>query len=287
MERKTVNVPMSKDKERTKSLGQYPTRVWVAEALVERHFGDLDQNDFVIEPGCGPGAFLGAVPFSVPALGIDIDATMAEQARHNTKREVMVGDYGTMPLEVRPTAIIGNPPFQLKVIDAFLDRSYSLLPEGGRVGFILPAYALQTASRVAAYGDRWSLFQEMIPRNIFRGLSLPLVFALFSKDRRRTMVGFALYRAAADIEQLRDPYRKELEAGSGSVWRRVIDIALERLGGEADLSALYEEIGRHRPTRTAHWKDQIRKVVRHSPDHFVATGRGRYARAAARTRIAA
>lgn len=279
--------PNARTGSRQKELGQYPTRVWVAEALVERHFPELGCNDFVIEPGCGPGAFLGAVPRNVPALGIDIDPVMADEARRNTGREVLVGDFRSMPLSVSPTVILGNPVFKLKVIDGFLDRSYGLLPEGGRVGFILPAYALQTASRVAAYADRWSMFQEMIPRNIFRGLSLPLVFALFSKDRRRVMVGFALYREAADIERLAPAYRKILDAGVGSVWRRVVEMALERLGGEADLQSLYAEIGRNRPTRTEHWKAQVRKVVRTSPAHIVSTGRGRYARRLADNQMAA
>lgn len=168
-----------------RSLGQYPTPVWVAEDLVERHFHDLDSGDMVIEPSCGPGAFLSALPDGVPAIGVEIDAAVAEQARENTGRRVVVGDFRTVGLDVQPTAIIGNPPFNLEVIDGFLARAHQMLPEGGRVGFLLPAYAFQTAARVAGYADHWSLMQEMIPRNIFPGLKLPLVFALFSKDRRR------------------------------------------------------------------------------------------------------
>ena len=258
-------------------LGQYPTPVWVAEVLVDRHFADLETKDMVIEPSCGPGSFLSALPDRVQSIGVEIDAAIAEQARNNTGRRVIVGDFRTVPLDVHPTAIIGNPPFNMKTIDGFLERAHELLPEGGRVGFILPAYAFQTAARVAGYADRWSLMQEMIPRNIYPGLSLPLVFALFSKDRRRTLVGFALYREVADVQRLPDLYRNALAAGSGSVWRQVIETALAQLGGEADISGLYTEIEGHRPTLTRFWREKIRQTLRRHGDRFSAVGRGRYA----------
>ncbi|WP_176331443.1 class I SAM-dependent methyltransferase [Burkholderia vietnamiensis] len=257
-------------------LGQYPTPVWVAEALVERHFSRLDRQDLVIEPACGPGSFLGAIPADVPAIGVEIDAQVAEIARATTGRRVLTGDFRTVPLECTPTVIIGNPPFDLRVIDSFLSRAWHVLPEGGRVGFILPAYAFQTAARVAGYADQWSLMQEMIPRNIYPGLSLPLVFAIFSKDFRRTLVGFALYREAADVQQLPEPFRAALGAGSGPVWVRVVEAALDRLGGEASLAEIYAAVENARPTRTKFWREQIRKVVRAS-SKFECVSSGRYA----------
>lgn len=265
------------DQTKQKRLGQYPTPLWVAEALVERYFSDLDAGDCVVESGCGPGAFLRALPAHVNAIGVDIDPMMAAMARRETGRQVIVGDFATVPLNVRPTAIIGNPPFKMAVIDRFLDRCLNLLPEGGRAGYILPTYAFQTAERVARYSDHWSIMQEMIPRNIYPGLSLPLVFALFSKDRRRTMVGFALYREAADVQRMADPYRRILNDCPGSMWQAVAAVALERLGGEADLQDIYGEIESHRPTRTKFWREQIRKTLRAASDKFVPTGRARYA----------
>jgi hypothetical protein len=261
---------------RTRELGQYPTPVWVAESLVERHFARLDRTDVVLEPACGPGAFLGAIPANVRAVGVEIDAQVAEVARATTGRRVVTGDFRTVALDFTPTVIIGNPPFDLRVIDGFLERAWTILPEGGRVGFILPAYAFQTAARVAGYADQWSLAQEMIPRNIYPGLSLPLVFALFSKDFRRTMVGFALYREATDVQRMPEPYRAALAAGSGPVWVKVIETALGRLGGEASLAEIYAEVEHARPTRTQFWREQIRKVVR-SQACFRSVGRGRYA----------
>ena len=122
-ERATQAVPSSAE------LGQYPTPFWVAEALVARHFGKLDANDFVIEPSCGPGSFLNAVPDHVPACGVEIDARMVDLARRNTRRQIIQGDFRTVELDMQPTAIIGNPPFNMKLIDGFLHRSHELLPE--------------------------------------------------------------------------------------------------------------------------------------------------------------
>jgi site-specific DNA-methyltransferase (adenine-specific) len=264
-----------------KLLGQYPTPVWVAEALVERHFSNLDQSDCVYEPSCGPGAFLAAIPRKIPAFGVEIDAAIAEEARRNTGRPVITGDFRTVTLDCQPTAIIGNPPFNLKLVDGFLDRAHSLLPEGGRVGFILPTFAFQTASRVSRYSDQWSLAQEMLPRNIYPGLSKPLVFAIFSKDRKRTLVGFALYRETADIQQLPKAYREPMSASSGPVWRNVVDLALNKLGGEADLQSIYAEIEGTRPTKTAFWREQIRKTLRAYGEWFESVAPGRYRRLAA------
>lgn len=259
-----------------KKLGQYPTPVWVAEALVERHFGNLDSSDCVIEPGCGPGAFLGAIPEHVEAVGVEIDALIAEEAVRNTGRRVLTGDFRSIQLDVQPTVIVGNPPFNMRTIDGFLERSHALLPEGGRVGFILPAYAFQTAARVTGYAERWSLMQEMIPRNIYPGLSRPLVFAIFSKDRRRAMIGFSLYREAADVLGMPEPYRATLGAGGGQVWLEAVSSALRALGGEANVQTLYAEIGGKRPTGTTFWKEKIRQTLRRYSDRFTPIAPGRY-----------
>lgn len=95
-------------------LSQYLTPVWAAEALVERHFPNLGSKDFVIEPSVGGGAFLQAIPSSVPAIGIDICPSMVELARENTKREIILGDFASVPLDVAPTTILGNPPFKTR-----------------------------------------------------------------------------------------------------------------------------------------------------------------------------
>jgi site-specific DNA-methyltransferase (adenine-specific) len=194
----------------------------------------------------------------------------------NTGREIIVGDFCSVPLNVEPTVIIGNPPFELGVIDKILARSHSMLQDGGRVGFILPAYAFQTAARVSGYADNWSISQEMIPRNIYEGLSKPLIFALFLKDKRRKLFGFALYHEAADVQKLPKDYRDCITSGGGSVWLNVLKLVINRLGGKADLQAIYTELEGKRPTQTKFWREQIRKVLRQHVDVFTAQGDGMY-----------
>lgn len=271
--------------DRRKALGQYLTREWVAEALVERYFGDLGGDDCVIDAGCGLGAFLGAIPREVPALGVDVDERMVSLARERTGREVILGDFRTVPIPVSPTVVLGNPPFSAALVDSFLARAHRLLPDGGRVGFVLPAYLMQTARHVADYAERWSMAADLIPRNVFPGLSLPLVFARFFKDRRRILLGFALYLEAADIQNLSKQYRRILDdAEKGSVWLRVVEAVVLQLGGVAGLQDIFREIEPRRPTRTEHWRQAVRRTVRRYPSTFIPLGRGRYAHSSYQTR---
>lgn len=55
--------------EQIKRWSQYHTPEWVAQELVERYFSDLYSGDLVLEPACGTGAFLKALPPGVPAVG--------------------------------------------------------------------------------------------------------------------------------------------------------------------------------------------------------------------------
>lgn len=266
---------MSSDK--VKRLAQYLTPSWASELLVQQYYSGLTSKDVVIEPACGRGSFLRAIPDRVLAIGIDIDPEMVSDSIANTGRRVLLGDFANIEIDVTPTLILGNPPFSLDVVDSFLDRSYELLEEGGRVGFLLPTYAFQTAARVAAYADKWSLAQDMIPRNIYEGLTLPLMFARFTKEQHRTMVGFSLYREMADVQKLPKDYRDQISEGGGSVWLNAVTSVLKKLGGKADLSAIYTEFEGKRPTKTKFWREQIRKVLRRYEDVFVAHGDGRYA----------
>lgn len=246
---------------RRAELGQYMTPDWAAEALVERYFADLGSGDQVIEPSCGRGAFLRALPAEVPVLGVEIDPALAEEARRRSGRPVIVGDFRMVDLPVQPTAIIGNPPFQVRTIGEFLDRAWSLLPDEGRVGFVLPCYAFQTAGTVEAIAQRWSIQQDMLPRNLFEGLTKPLCFAVFSRGRARGLVGFALYHELAAVNRLQARYRALLAEGEGSAWAAVTRAALEALGGTADLQRLYREIEGHRPTSNAFWQAKVRQQL--------------------------
>lgn len=257
-------------------LSQYMTPLWVAEALVERYFPALDAGDMVLEPACGTGSFLHAIPAHVPAIGVEIDAQLATIARADTGRRVITGDFMDVPLDFRPTAIIGNPPFQVKLIGAFLRRAHQLLPEGGRCGFLLPAYAMQTSRRVSEYSELWSMAAEIIPRDCFPRLQQPLMFVIFSKDARRHLIGFALLHETADALELPEPYRTAIAVTRGSLWRTVCTIALQRLGGAAQLAEIYRELEGARPTRTRFWREKIRQTLRVYADTFTPLATGHY-----------
>lgn len=243
------------------SLSQFFTPGWAAEALIEQFYPDLGVGDTVLEPSCGAGAFLAAIPSAACAIGVEIDPEWARIARSNTGRPVIVGDFLTAEIPVTPNLIVGNPPFKQRDIQAFLQRSWELLPSEGEVGFILPAYAFQTASVTAALGERWGVNQDLLPRNLFPRLRLPIAFARLTKGRRTGLFGFALYAEANAVNRLQRRYRALLAAGETSAWRAVTVAALEAAGGEADLAQIYREIEGARPTPNAFWKEKVRQTV--------------------------
>lgn len=248
------------------NLHQWFTPRWVAEAILERHFAHLDLCDRVLEPACGPGAFLHAIPADVDAIGVEVDPVLAEQARAATGRPVITGDFLQVELPPGITHMVGNPPFDAALIHGFLTRAHQVLPEGGTAGLLLPAYVLQTSSKVVALSRRWSISSELMPRNIFPRLKLPLVFALFRKDPMRHLVGFFLYREAADVAALPRDVRAELATdGRGSVWRRAVRHAFQRLGRtRATPAELYAVV--ERPTENRFWREAVRRTLQVYPD---------------------
>lgn len=255
------------------ALHQWFTPRWVCEAIIERHYARLDLGDVVVEPACGTGRFLLAIPDEVNAIGVEIDPLLAEHARLATGRTIITGDFLTAPIPGPVTHVLGNPPFDARMIHGFLDRAHSLLEPGGSCGFLLPAYVLQTSSRVLAMNQRWSISQELMPRNIFPRLKLPLVFAMFRKDRLRTLVGFFLYREAADVAAMPKDVKASLQhAGRGSVWRRAVHTAFGRTGqATASLECLYAAV--ERPTANQFWREKVRQVLQSYPE-FRRSGAG-------------
>jgi adenine-specific DNA-methyltransferase len=258
------------------ALHQWFTPRWVCEAIIERHYNGLDLGDRVLEPSCGDGRFLQALPVEVDAIGVEVDPIVAELARQNTGRPVIVGDFLTADIPGRVTHVVGNPPFDAGLIHGFLARAHGLLEEGGSCGLLLPAYVLQTSSKVMALNRQWSISQELMPRNIFPRLHLPLVFAMFRKDRVRQLVGFFLYREAADVAKLPRELRDVLDQPSkGSVWRRAVRAAFQRLGvGTATLDALYGAV--ERPCENRFWREKVRQVLQTYPE-FQRAGTGTWA----------
>jgi len=257
-----------------RALSQFMTPEWASKALIATFFPELSAADLVIEPSCGSGSFLKAVPDHVRAVGVEIDPELAAEAVANSGREVIIGDFRTVDIPA-PTAIIGNPPFDMAVFDGFLHRAHAVLPSGGRCGFLLPAYAVQTPSRVLRWKEHWSIDQTLVPRTLFQRLSLPLVFLMFAKERPCILTGFALYEEAQDVTGM--PAKTKLILTHGrpgvGVWRAVVTEVIHRLGGEAELPDIYAAVSPKRPTGNPWWKEKIRQTLQR---HFESSARGRW-----------
>ena len=85
-----------------------------------------------------------------------------------------------------------------------------------------------------------------------------------------------LYRECDDLHQMAQPYRELLSSYEGPIWKAVCAMALRRLGGAADLPAIYRELENNRPTRTTWWREKIRQTVRQYRDTFNPLGDGHY-----------
>lgn len=248
---------------RDESLNQYFTPIWAAEQLLARYYPDLNSRDVVFDVGCGDGRFLMSLPDHVSAYGFELDSALAEQARMNSGRPVIEGCFTQTPFPETPTLCIGNPPYDMGAVNTFLSRAHEAMDYGGRCGFILPVYFFQTADTVLDYMRSWSLRYDLLPRNMFEGMSKPVMFAQFLKERTTASIGFFLYDETSDIQKLKKKYRVLFMGNQSSthLWGSVIDKALAALGGQAKLDDIYREIEGARPTATKHWKAQIRKVL--------------------------
>lgn len=258
------------------NLNQYFTPTWAAQMLVDRHFCALSDKDVVLEPSCGDGRFLMAIPEHVTAYGVEIDPVMASLAREHSGRDVLVGDFTQMDMPTRPTVIIGNPPFEASIIDQFIERCYELLEYDGRVGFLLPVYYLQTASKVVGLNRRFSLSQELLPRNLFLGMQCPIMWVNFTKSRKTSLTGFFLHAERDSLDALTKDM-KSLFVGNESratCWRDAVARALDACGGTATLPQIYRCLEGNRPTTNPWWREQVRKIAAR---HFHRVSPGCYA----------
>lgn len=256
-------------------LGQYFTPAWAAELLVKRHFSHLNATDIVWEPSCGDGRFLAALPAEVGTIGTEIDPHFADQARKLTGRKVIAGDFRTVELPTKPTAVIGNPPYESDLIDALLNRCVDLLEYEQRVGLLLPVYYMQTASKVVQLNKHWSMSHELLPRNMFAGMTKPIMWANFIKQRKTVLSGFFLYPEVDALNGMHKDIRG-LFVGNLSTptcWRDAVEMALQACGGRATLSQIYACIEGNRPTNNPWWREKVRQIA---GMHFTRVAAGEY-----------
>jgi site-specific DNA-methyltransferase (adenine-specific) len=143
---------------------------------------------------CGDGAILRQIPLEIAAFGVELDAGLAQQARETSGREVIVGDVLELDLPYPVTRVIGNPPYRVSWLNRFLTRYHRVLPEGGEITLLLPAFALQTSRRTSLYAQQYGIEARFVPRDIFPGFNLPLSLVTFRKERERRLIGLAFYQ---------------------------------------------------------------------------------------------
>lgn len=245
--------------ERNPALSQYYTPSWAADLLVEDVLKGLGRVT-VLEPSCGDGSLLGAIPPEFGALGVEIDPVMANQARRRTGREVLCDDLRTVDLDGRDfEAIVANPPFEADIIDDLVARAYDILPEDGVIGLVLPAHIPASSMRIERWGARFAMETRLLPRNLFPRLTLPLVWNRMVKTRKRTLVGLFLFDEQSDISSMPDAARRTLQ--NGGTWRDVVEDALTSLGGHASLREIYAAVEPRRRSPNPFWKDKVRQIL--------------------------
>lgn len=259
------------DDDKTKALGQYMTPAWAARELWEAYFSDMGADDIGLEPTCGDGRMLQAIPAHISAFGVEIDPALAEVARHRTKRTVITGNVLTVDLPERFSFVFGNPPFAAGFLDDLLDRIKDGMDDGCRCGLILPAYFMQSPSRVVRWNKVWTICPELLPRTLFPRARLPLIFTLFTKDPIPVLKGMRLYIEAESMEQLHKTHRDALVKGTG-LWQQVVHRVMKQLGGKAHLAEIYQLVGRTRPTENEWWREKVRQTLQRGP--FTACGGG-------------
>ena len=263
-------------------LEQYQTPVWAADALADLFFTNLDRRGVspkrVLEPSCGHGRLLHAIPDEIDAYGIEIDPESAARGRENTHRDIYVDDFliSATPerAECRPDNILGNPPFRIEMVRGFLNRAAEILPEGGCAGFLLPAYSFQHTHTVLEWAKAWNISQWMVPRDMFPFLSVPILFAIFQKDYSSgdsKIEGFALYEATHRVKGLPRMLKNLLingvptENGLKPTWRVVVEQSLRSLGGEASLKDIYRAVEPMRHTQNQYWREKVRQILQKGP----------------------
>lgn len=246
-------------------LGQYFTPNWASEIIVRDVLGEND-NQLVLEPSCGNGSILKALPSGCQAIGVEIDPGMAEIAR-KTGHQIICDDIRTVDLgETIFDAVIGNPPFSARIIDPMMDKITTHLRDEGVIGLVLPAYIPASTNRIERWSQHYHIETKLMPRMIYPSLSLPLAWTKLIKTKKRTLVGFFLFSEQMDISSMPGNARRILQANG--TWKEVIADALKSLGGEAPLQHIYQAVEPRRKSDNPFWREKTRQILARHSDVF-------------------
>lgn len=247
------------DKDGVDRTGNYfPTPTWAADLILNNRIPYNDDSYF-LEPTCGDGRWLDVIPQPCRKLGVELRADLVQVAR--TKGHTIIhGNALEVPFPTGITHAIGNPPFEADFIDALLDKLHRTLPnDNGLAAFVLPTYYLQTSVHAYRLAQRWEIDVELIPRDIYPGLSKPLMLTRLWRNKAKRGLGLFLYAETVDMRSMNNAARDNADR---KTWAQFVLDILEHLGGEATLEQMYRAASSKRPTANPFWQEQLRKVLR-------------------------
>lgn len=108
--------------------------------------------------------------------------------------------------------------------------------------------------------------QTLLPRQLFPRAKFPFVFVLFTKEHVRKLHGFFLFDEAAEVGRAPKRVRMILMNGKPhrSVWRALLEDAIDALNGAATREQIRAYIEPRRPSGNPFWKDRIRALLNES-----------------------
>lgn len=260
-------MPMSKQMR----LGQFMTPRWASNELVS--FAEIKDSDVVLEPSCGDGALLEVIPPQTFAFGVELDGELAEVARARTGRLVIEGDFLEVDIPHQPTVLLGNPPFKTDLVVDFIRKGHQLLPDRGRLVFLISTHIMQTPEKVLKMLEGFGVEHWVVPRTLFNRAQRPLSLLRLVKGESYQQ-GLALYNQALVFKFFPRAVKTIANKGGRGVWKDVVEWALKEAGGTADTQTIYRLVQPRRPTQNEWWRNKIRQVLQL---HFHPVSRGRWA----------
>lgn len=233
----------------------------------------LNKNDKVLEPSCGDGAFLKVIPTEIEAVGVEIDPELAAIARAETGRQIILGDFLEVTIPFQPTVLLGNPPFKTDLVVDFIRKGHQLLPDRGRLVFLISTHIMQTPEKVSKMLEGFGVEHWIVPRTLFNRAQRPLSLLRLVKGESYQQ-GLALYNQALVFKFFPRSVKTIANKGGRGVWKDVVEWALKEAGGTADTQTIYRLVQPRRPTPNKWWESKIRQILQL---HFHPVSRGRWA----------
>lgn len=199
---------------------------------------------------------LAAVPSERWAVGVELDPVLASKAGDRCRHPVLCGDFLHAVKTLPPADVVfGNPPFVLSFFESLMAAVRRHARKSVQCGFLLPVYFFQTSRRCVRWAEDWHVSLNMLPRDLFPGLRLPICFAEFERGRTG-LTGFWLHK---ELQDLRDAGVSTV--ASSRTWREIVRESLDRLGGRAALQDVYAQVaGNDHPLGTW-WKAKVRQTL--------------------------